>query len=141
MRRLNVNRAGIVLFHGVRTVEAHMHLIRIHTRHHMGRRVADRDVPDQTTGNAVEYRKLITEPLGLINDRLISVGPHVVGIVHVDIGQGNSLGDLPGAGIYGNRGSWFCLVFHVFSYSASTQISPMPAIDGLTSGARGRSLG
>jgi len=46
-------------------VEVYMHLVRIHSRHHMGCGVADGDIPNHATGDAIEGRQLVAEPLGM----------------------------------------------------------------------------
>ena len=70
--------------HFVPAVDAHVHLVGVHARHHVGGGLADVDVLYQVAGGAVKDRQLVVEPLGLVDDRLIPVGPHVVGVVHVD---------------------------------------------------------
>src|SRR6185503_230888 len=91
-----------------------MDLICVYACHHMGGCMTDVNVPNHATGDAVEGRQLVAEPLGLIDDRLIPIGPHVVGVVHVDLGQGDPFDDLPGIGVYGYCGSRLLLPIRFF---------------------------
>ena len=133
-RFLRVDRAAkgiavdqrVELDDGVSAVEAHMHLVCVHACHHMDWGMTDGNGPYLIACNAIEDRQIVAKPLGLVDDQLIPVGPHVVGVIHVDFWQGNPLGDFPRAGVQSNCGAWLSLVFCFFSNSASTQISPTP---------------
>lgn len=71
-------------------------LIRIDSGHHVGRRLAHGDIVQKLAGRSVEHRKLIVEPLRLINHGLIFIRPEIVRIVHVDAGKGDLSGRFPG---------------------------------------------
>lgn len=66
--------------------------------------------------NAIENRQIIPEPLCLVDDQLVLVCPHVVGVIHVDFGQGNPLADLPGVGVHGDRGARLRLVGRLLEF-------------------------
>ena len=78
-----------------------MDLVGVHAGHDVGRRLADGDVLQNVAGEPIEDRELVAEPLGLVDEALITVRPHVVGVVQVDVGQAELLGDLPRAGVHG----------------------------------------
>ena len=74
---------------GVLAVYRYVHLVGIDPRHHVGRRLAYRDIPHQAAGFSFENSQPAVKPLGLVDEILVPVGPHVVGIVHLYVRQGH----------------------------------------------------
>ena len=80
-------------------VEGDMYFVIVHSRHDVGRGLSDRNVANELAGAAVKHCQLAVEPLGLVDQRLIAIRPHVMGVVHLDTGQCNLAPACPGSGI------------------------------------------
>lgn len=80
----------------------------------MRRGFSDREIPDKSACLPIEDGQLTVKPLGLINQVLIAISPHVVGVVHVDLWKRDLPRRLPGRGTDHRGGTRLTLAGRLF---------------------------
>ena len=121
-RAVDVRRAGAELDDRAFAVERDVHLVGVDARHHVRRRLAELQAPDQRARPAVEDVELLVEPLRLVDQRLRAIRPHVVRVVHVHRRQRDLARHGPVGGVHRGRGTRLRLA----PRSARTRCRPRP---------------
>ncbi len=68
------------------------------------------EIPNEGTGRPIKDSQSVVKPLGLVDQALIAIRPHIVGIVHIDLRKRDLSLHFPGLRVHSSSSTGLILI-------------------------------